>query len=161
MSGAAGLDRSTRHSWSSWLAGGGGLVVVAGVALLVTSYAKPAPHPPAAHGTLPTVALQEPSGTVAHLPAQFQWGAVEGAASYLVTVLDGDSNLVVLRKPTSRAALAPSARELSPFRPGKYRWTVEARKQDGKTLALGEGIFELSNDIEAGAVAETVASTGS
>ena len=138
------LDGSTVRSWSSWLAGTGGFVVLAGLALLVTSYAVRNYRAPTVVGNLPTVVLAEPAGAVAHLPAQFRWGAVTGAASYLVTVSDGDSDAVILIKPTNRTTLAPTATELAPFHAGRYRWSVEARNGDGKTLALGEGVFELS-----------------
>lgn len=138
------LDRSTIRSWSSWLAGAGGFVVLAGIALLETSYATRNYRAPTVIGDLPTVALEEPAGALAHLPAQFRWGAFEGADSYLVTVVDAETETVVLLRPTSRTALAPSAQELAPFRPRGYRWMVEARTAEGKTLAVGEGNFELS-----------------
>jgi hypothetical protein len=60
-------------------------------------------------------------------------------------VLDAQSESVVLLRPTPRTKLAPSAQELAPFRPGAYRWTVEARGSDGKTLAMGDGSFELTS----------------
>ena len=137
------LDRSTIRSWSSWLAGAGAFVVLAGTVLLVTSHATRTYRAPSVIGNLASVTLDEPAGAVDHLPAEFRWRETDGATSYLVTVLQADSDDVVLLRSTGRTTLAPSAQELAPFRPRGYRWTVEARGPDGRTLALGEGEFEL------------------
>lgn len=142
------LDRPTIRSWSSWIAGTGAFVVLAGIALLVTSHAARTYRAPSVIGNLPTIALEEPTGDLPHLPAHFQWREIAGAASYLLTVVDAASEQVVLLRPTSRTALAPSAQELAAFQPGGYRWSVEARSSDGKTLALGEDTFELATFTE-------------
>jgi hypothetical protein len=138
------LDRSTVRSWSSWLAGIGAFALLAGIVLMAMAYETRRERSFAVAGNLPKVALQEPSGTLDHLPSQFRWQEVSGAASYLVTILRSDSEETVLLRPTNRTALAPSADELGRFGAGRFHWTVEARGSDGRTRAWGEGDFELA-----------------
>jgi len=137
------LERSTVRSWSSWIAGIGAFALLAGIVLMAMAYETRRERSFAVAGNLPKVVLQEPSGTLNHLPSQFRWQEVPGAYSYLVTVLGYKAEDTVLLRPTRRTTLAPSAEELGPFEAGKYHWSVEARSAEGKTLAWGEGDFEL------------------
>jgi hypothetical protein len=140
----ADLERSRPvKAWSSWLAGIGALTFLMGVVLLFMAYDKSRYRGPNVLGNLPQVEIDEPEGTIDHLPAAFRWEAVRDTQSYLVTVVEAKDDAVVLVRPALGTTLAPTAEDLSVFRQGRYRWTVDARGGDGKTKAWGEGSFEI------------------
>jgi len=130
-------------SWSSWLAGLGAVTLVIGIVLLVMAYDVRTYRAPHGIGNVAPVRLDEPIGEIDHLPSAFRWGQVDGAVSYLVTVSQGNGDAVVLVRPSRGTSLAPGADDLSVFGPGEYRWTVDARGDDGKTQAYGEGTFHI------------------
>ena len=130
-------------SWSSWLAGIGAVSLLVGVVLVVTHYEVKSYRGPRGIGNVAPVQLLQPRGPVDSLPSAFRWDAVDGAASYLVTVSHIDSDEVVLAHAALGTTLAASAEDLSVFQNGKYRWTVDAKGTDGKTKAFGESEFDL------------------
>jgi len=135
------LEKTGVTNWSTWLAGVGAFALIAGVVLMVMAYEARTRRGPAVIGNLPSIRLVEPAGTIDHLPAQFRWDGISGAATYLVTIQAQDSDEVLLLRSSRGTNLAPTAEDLSRFLPGGFRWTVEARGEDGKTIAWGEGEF--------------------
>ena len=130
-------------SWSSWLAGIGAVTLVAGIVLVLTNYDVKSYRGPRGIGNVASVHLVEPHGSIDSLPSAFRWDSVEGAVSYLVTVSSLATDEVVLARAALSTTLAASAEDLSVFRNGRYRWTVDAKGSNGKTQAYGEGEFEI------------------
>ena len=140
----ADLEKTTVGNWSTWLAGIGAVALLTGIVLIVLAQGARTYRAPTVIGNLPTVSLLEPKGTLDHLPSSFRWHAVGGARSYMVTVQRADSDEVVLVRTSRTTSLSPNAQDLAQFRPGEYRWSVEARGGDSKTQAWGEGEFSLA-----------------
>lgn len=138
------LGKTMVTNWSTWLAGVGAFALLAGVVLMVMAYEARTRRGPAVVGNLPSIHLIEPTGTIDHLPALFQWERVAGAVSYLVTIQREGTDEVLLLRSSRSSSLAPTADDLSLFLPGGFRWTVEARGKDGKTIAWGEKGFSFT-----------------
>lgn len=139
------LEKPAVGSWSTWLAGVGIFALLAGIVLAVMAWEATSRRDRNVAGNLPSIYLLEPAGTLDHIPTAFRWQAVNGASSYLVTVMEAKSERVMFSRPTQVPRLAAVAGDLGEFRPGSYKWMVEARGPDGRPRAWGEGDFTLTS----------------
>lgn len=82
----------------------------------------------------------QPSGEFPEVPRPFRWSAIEGAASYRVTLRAVDETVLWEEAVTQPSARLPEevARGLHPA--VLYTWTVEALNQRGERLAASEPV---------------------
>lgn len=82
----------------------------------------------------------QPSGEFPEVPRQFRWSAIEGAASYRVTLRAVDETVLWQESVTQPPARLPEevARGLHPA--VQYAWTVEALNERGERLAASEPV---------------------
>ncbi len=137
------LEKSSVHSWSSWLLGFAGMVLLFGLVAAVVWIGIRTYSAPNVRGNLASVKLLEPVGVLDHLPASFRWEPVPGSSSYLVTVRRLESDVPIVLRITSVPSWSASAEDLASFKPGSYRWVVEAQEADGRPVAWGDGDFEV------------------
>lgn len=89
------------------------------------------------------IAVQGPVGLLDAPPDSFRWAALEGAASYVVTVREKERGDVAIQRPVSVPYLTPTDVESSDLVPGRYVWTIEARRADGTRLGSAETEFAI------------------
>lgn len=136
-----GRDRSARRS--HWLAPLAAAAVVVLVAAVVTRWAEePAPELPrptestAMRGA--TISILGPRGDLPQRPRTLAWRPVPDAAAYRVELLAVDDSLLWGITYGESPATLPPARELD-LRPRvRYRWRVEARDAEGRSLGRSE-----------------------
>jgi hypothetical protein len=138
------LERPMLHAWLPWVVSLSALVVLSGILAFFFFVTPRASYrgPRTASG-LPVMTLAEPQGHIKAAPPTFRWYGVDGAQTYVVTVIESDSSRAILIRPAEGITLEPTDVKASLFKPGLYTWTVEARGADGTTLAAGEAAFVL------------------
>ncbi len=139
------LERPSLKSWGVWGAAFALLVVaVVVVAAFVKINAvgkekriaeQVAKVPPVA------IVVQGPIGLLDAPPDAFRWAALRGAASYVVTVREKETGDVVIQRPVSVPYLTPTDVESSDLVPGRYLWTIDARRADGTRAGSAESEF--------------------
>lgn len=134
--------------WSS--PAGLGAVAAAAVVILAVVLAVPWRHSePVREGSgdvLRSAPLRaiEPAGELSVVPKEFRWSAVDGAATYVVTVTEVDRT-VLFRGNVSATSLPVSSEVKRVIQPGKtLLWKVSAEDVSGRKLTeSGEQRFRL------------------
>lgn len=81
-----------------------------------------------------------PSGEFPEVPRQFRWSAIEGAASYRVTLRAVDETVLWQESVTEPSARLPEEVARGLHRTVLYTWTVEALNERGERLAASEPV---------------------
>jgi len=94
------------------------------------------------------IVVQGPVGLLDAPPDAFRWTALEGAASYVVTVKEKEHGEVVIQRPVAVPYLTPTDVESSDLVPGRYLWTIEARRSDGTRAGTAATEFSIEPPAE-------------
>jgi hypothetical protein len=148
------LERPSLKSWAVWGVAFALLVVAVVVVAVFVRIDKvgQAERIAGQVARVPPVAIvvQGPVGLLDARPDGFRWAALQGAASYVVTVREKETGEVVIERPVSVPYLTPTDGESSNLVPGGYRWTIEARRADGTRAGSAETEFVIELPAEAG-----------
>ena len=134
--------RPRRSAAVRWAASLAALVALA-VGLSVYTVQKPPPLPEPGRAEVfrgDEIRDLQPSGEFPEVPRQFRWSAIEGAASYRVTLRAVDETVLWQESVAQPSARLPEevARGLHPA--VLYAWTVEALNARGERLAASEPV---------------------
>lgn len=117
------------------------LALAVGLGFFLQRKAPPLPEPgPGGVTRGAEIQALQPAGEFPEVPREFRWTAIEGAASYRVTLRAVDETVLWQESATQPSARLPEevARGLHPA--VLYAWTVEALNGRGERLAASEPV---------------------
>lgn len=148
------LENPSLKSWIVWTAAFAGLVALVVIVVVFARIERSgedartatrlANAPPA------TISIQGPRGLHDDAPRQLRWRPLDGASDYVVVVRAVEDDEVVIQRPSDESYLRPTDVEAANLVPGKYVWSVEARREDGTRMGYAEADFEISPFTEPG-----------
>jgi hypothetical protein len=148
------LERPSLKSWGVWGAAFALLIVAVVVVAVFVKVNRVGEEKRIAErvARVPPVAIvvHGPVGILDAPPDAFRWAPLAGAASYVVTVKEKEHGDVVIQRPVSAPYLTPTDVESSDLVPGRYLWTIEARRADGTRAGSAETEFAIEAPTEAG-----------
>jgi hypothetical protein len=136
------LEKPMLHAWLPWIIAIVGVFVVCiivAMCFLITP--SSVFRGPKTDSGLTVLTLAQPQGRIQGAPREFQWDGLAGAATYIVTITEDQTDRVLLLRPVNATVLQPTDVEVSQMKQGLYSWSVEARGADDKPLAQGEAAF--------------------
>lgn len=147
------LERPSLKSWGVWGVAFALLIVAVVVVAVFVKINKVGEEKRIADqvARVPPLAIvvQGPVGLLDAPPDAFRWSALQGAASYVVTVKEKEQGEVVIQRPVAVPYLTPTDVESSDLVPGRYLWTIEARRADGTRAGSAETEFTIESPGEA------------
>lgn len=94
--------------------------------------------------TPPTpIALQSLEAGLETAPHVFRWQPIPGAETYVVVIRNAGLDETVMIRLVREPYVTATDVESSNFVPGRYVWSIEARRPDGSRVGYGEGTFPI------------------